>query len=535
MASRISGLHRRDAFVTGGEQNLRLWFIDKLSKKLTVQDVAVGKLRRIYTGIKINSRDEIMYVGTMSGDVVKIRLNCHHDAEVIQSEKSPILLGCFAKYIPKRPYGKECEKYKNGVRDLWILPNGNLIIGAGDGTIDLVEERNVIYKDYPSPTWPQFKSLKKTKVDGVISTIQLIRNNIILIGTESSEIYSIQLSTFELKLLKTCHTSAVYDIAFPYNFSVVFATASHQTIRIWSTTKMQELLRIMVPNFTAAAVIFSRDGKSIISGWNDGIIRAFTPLTGKLIYSIANAHNKGCSALSISSNGRILVSGGCEGQIRIWKIESHIQSLIGVLKEHVGPIATVDFNNFDNEIVSSSTDGTCIIWDINRLSRKHVLFANTQFTCARYYPNGVQILTSGSDRRVSYWEVYDGCMARNVEASMKGAINCIDINKTGEMFLSVGHDQIVKLWKYQEGISVGAGYGHAGVITSGKYSPCGKFLVTGSSDGAVFIWKVPKEFYFKEQKIADEPKLTGKKRSSKIDDENISEFGDCVQMSNCYL
>lgn len=127
---------------------------------------------------------------------------------------------------------------------------------------------------------------------------------------------------------------------------------------------MQELLRIMVPNFSAAAVLFSPDGKTIISAWNDGVIRGFTPLTGKLIYSIPNAHNKGCSALTISSNGRVLVSGGCEGQVRVWKIESHKQSLIGVLKEHVGPVTSVHFNRFDSEVVSSSTDGTCIIWDV---------------------------------------------------------------------------------------------------------------------------------------------------------------------------
>lgn len=77
------------------------------------------------------------------------------------------------------------------------------------------------------------------------------------------------------------------------NFSSVFATASYQSVRVWSLMKKQELLRIVVPNFSAAAVVFSHDGQSIITAWNDGIIRAFTPLTGKLIYAISNAHNKG--------------------------------------------------------------------------------------------------------------------------------------------------------------------------------------------------------------------------------------------------
>lgn len=124
-----------------------------------VQDVLVGKIRREYTGMDVNARDEIMYAGTMSGDIVKIRLNCHNDPEVIEREKNPVLLGCFGRHNPKKQLGKDCEKYNNGVRALLILPNGNLIIGAGDGTIEMVEERNMKFKDYPLPTWPQLKKV----------------------------------------------------------------------------------------------------------------------------------------------------------------------------------------------------------------------------------------------------------------------------------------------------------------------------------------------------------------------------------------
>lgn len=145
---------------------------------------------------------------------------------------------------------------------------------------------------------------------------------------------------------------------------MAFATASYQSVRVWSLTKKQELLRIVVPNFSAAAVVFSQDGQSILTAWNDGVIRSFTPLTGKLKFAICNAHSNGCSALAISSCDRFLVSGGCEGQIRIWRINAVQQKLISVLKEHTAPIASLQFNRFDREIVSSSSDGTCIIWDV---------------------------------------------------------------------------------------------------------------------------------------------------------------------------
>ncbi|XP_058832264.1 cilia- and flagella-associated protein 52-like [Topomyia yanbarensis] len=527
-ATKVCALNKRwTTFVSGGDQNLRVWNIDPEKKRLNVLDVAVGKLRREFTGMRITDNDDILYVGTMSGDVVKIGLNVSCSP---MQDKIPILLGCFGKHNARKPVGKDCEKYHYGVRDLLILRDGKLIIGAGDGTIDMVQERNVNFKNYNSPTWPQLTSLQSTKVGGVITSLQIVNNCTLLIGTNGCEIYSLELNNLcsSLRLLKTCHTNAVYDIAFPYNFSLVFATSSHESIRIWSTSRMQELLRIVVPNFASSSIVFARDGKSIISAWNDGVIRAFTPLTGKLIYAIPNAHNKGCSSLAVTSNGKILVSGGIEGQVRVWKIEPFVQSMIGVLKEHYGPIESVHINNFDTEVVSASRDGSCVIWDLIRLTRKHVIFAHTQFIAAQYYPTGVQILTAGSDKLIGYWEAFDGSLVREVEGSKSGPINAIDMNMTGEHFVSAGTDQIVRLWDYQLGEEVAVGIGHASAITSARYSPNGKFLVTGSTDGGIFVWTVPEQYQIKMSPTGQcmdvTDSITKKQLRAKKSNENVRQL-----------
>lgn len=40
------------------------------------------------------------------------------------------------------------------------------------------------------------------------------------------------------------------------------------------------------------------------------------------------------------------------------------QTLLAVLKEHKGPVSSIDISHTDKEAVTASTDGTCIIWDI---------------------------------------------------------------------------------------------------------------------------------------------------------------------------
>ena len=71
--------------------------------------------------------------------------------------------------------------------------------------------------------------------------------------------------------------------------------------------------------------------------------------------------------------------------------------------------------------------------------------------CVQYYPTGVQVLTGGSDRKIAYWEILDGSLVRELEGSKSGAINWLDISHDGDVFVTGGNDQVVKLWKYCEG------------------------------------------------------------------------------------
>lgn len=108
----------------------------------------------------ISADDTILYAGSTSGDIVKINLNCPNAHEINQLNRVPVLIGCYGRHNAKKPYGKDCEKYSNGVRQLLFLrKEKEILIGAGDGLVELVEERNVRLKDYPSPTWPLFKSV----------------------------------------------------------------------------------------------------------------------------------------------------------------------------------------------------------------------------------------------------------------------------------------------------------------------------------------------------------------------------------------
>ena len=105
---------------------------------------------------------------------------------------------------------------------------------------------------------------------------------------------------------------------------------------MWNAQTAQELLRIHVPNVECHCLQIAPDGKSIISGWSDGKVRAFFPQSGKLMWTINDAHTKAVTSLTLSPDCGRLVTGGADGQVRLWRLSTESQQMIASMKEHRG-------------------------------------------------------------------------------------------------------------------------------------------------------------------------------------------------------
>lgn len=75
-----------------------------------------------------------------------------------------------------------------------------------------------------------------------------------------------------------------------------------------------------------------QNGQSIISGWSDGKIRAFGPQSGKLLYTIHDAHQGAVTAISGTPDSSRIISGGEEGMVRMWAIHPHSQVMQASMK-----------------------------------------------------------------------------------------------------------------------------------------------------------------------------------------------------------
>ncbi|KAM6317644.1 LOW QUALITY PROTEIN: cilia- and flagella-associated protein 52 [Podargus strigoides] len=447
---------RDEIFATAGSGTIRVWELDIAGGKIQPTDCQTGHLRRVATCLKM-ADDDYLYVGTSSGDVVRVNTN------------NKLMSDC-------RP---QKQKFSLGVTALLLLKTGDLIVGTGEGSVALCKGSN-------------YKVMKKIQVQGAVTSLTCSnQGHQFFVGTNECQIYRVNSPEFKEELIAACHSEAVNDVAFAVGSSDLFATCSVNDIRVWHTPVSTELRRFTHRNVTCLAIEVTKDATSIISVWNDGAIRALTPETGDLMYVIEHAHSSGVTALAATNDCKRIISGGREGEVRVWKIGEKACKLVEVLKGHKRDVTCIKIKKNDQECVTASLDGMCITWDLVRLTRKQMFLAHTSFKCVCYHPEEYQIITGGTDRKVGYWEVFDGSSVREVEGSAAGSINGMDITSDGACFVTGGDDGLVRLWDYNKGAVTYIGVGHSGSITRVKICPGKKYIVSASADGAILIWNLP--------------------------------------------
>ena len=148
-------------FITAGENHLRMWSILRDKRKLVNHDINMGKQQRKFVCGQVDVNDEYAYFGTTTGDLVKVVLKCCDPDNVTAVGEYARMIGSYGVHDIRKPLGKDCIRYVNGIQAISLVGKGLLVIGSGDGTLELVEERTDVdartFKNYPNPTWPMLR------------------------------------------------------------------------------------------------------------------------------------------------------------------------------------------------------------------------------------------------------------------------------------------------------------------------------------------------------------------------------------------
>lgn len=468
---------RSDRFVTCGNYHFRVWQVCFLTPKIQAVDANIGSMRRVMQCLSISHDDTFGFAGSKTGEVLKFRI----DRDDIKPLNEP---------YNQRPslQGYNKDRFSKGVKSVVCITNPltgntNVIAGAGDGVLQLLNPKLQLIQSH------------KSKLSGAVTSISLSSNSEKFIaGTELSQWYRVKIDDFDPKLQETCHYGEIYDVKFPRDCSKLFVTASEEEIRVWNAQEKQELMRIRMPNLSCHAIDITISGSNIISAWSDGKIRSFYPESGKVSFTIQDAHSEEVTSLAnCNDNDQLgswrLVSGGKDGRVRVWKITKSHQVMIHNMKEHNGAVNAVCCNKEGTRVISAASDGSCIVWDLVKGVRIHALFDATVFQDILYHPEECQYLSCSTNFKISYWDAFDASEIRSIKGG-DAELVCLGIQPQGNFFVSGGADKAIRLWHYDDGICIAVGKGHSGQVNSVAISPDQSRLVSVGSEGGIFVWRL---------------------------------------------
>jgi len=501
--------------VTAGNQTLRFSKITPNNSHVSYEDAKCSSLKKSISAIQFSSDGKILYCGTDSGEIaIFSTVDANLQSIISKLDKNQTLgpISCL-NIVDFR--NKKCMliAQTDGVCQLVSLPK------ADDKSLKRAADRFFLFD-----THAQYI----TQIDQNHALILSRNSNLYLANFESK--------TAELAIVQDGIEGKISGIEFPNSTEELFITCGDFGISIFYAPTMRVKTKIHLRNRKCNVCKLTSDGSMLISGWCDGVMRAFTPETGKLWFELPNAHRSSITAFDLSKNSNLAASGSESGEIRIWDISKSISNPILPKLEHSmtahrAAISSIELRETISRLLTSSADGTCTIWDINNYSALKVMFTNAMFQCALYEPLSFSQLISGtSDGKLSFWSAQSGTCIREIkmanatrnetvsnqkntqiesdDASKQDlAVNQIKFlpqdselmsNQENEIekyfaeqkFVAGGADRTLKLCYYDDASVIDESCTHSDIITSLAVSKNGKYAASGAQDGSIYLFKL---------------------------------------------
>ncbi len=270
----------------------------------------------------------------------------------------------------------------------------------------------------------------------------------------------------------------ISSIAFSADGARLAVALDRRALRVMAADGTGDRLAFDLPT-PLDALTFCRASGALILLDRDGRARVLDR-GGTELRLLSGRHTHG--RLHCLPDGRRFITGGFEGDVRLWDLEGGAGPVLGSHDDWVTSIAS---SPDGQRVATGGGDDTVRIFSLGggptRVLRGH----RDMIRALVFSRDGQRLASVGFDSAVRVWDVGSGELLREHRAPRPGATRLELTADGGQLVASSSHE--ARVWSFDAPASLTL-RGHEGPICSLDWSPDGSQLASTSRDRTVRVW-----------------------------------------------
>ncbi|MXV83024.1 hypothetical protein F4X88_21740 [Candidatus Poribacteria bacterium] len=219
-------------------------------------------------------------------------------------------------------------------------------------------------------------------------------------------------------------------------------------------------------------------------------------------------------------------------RIGIWLYELPTMSPIGLWDTERGLVSSVAFSPDGRFLAAGNWDGDIKIWDVQDIKAWKQISGfkfDSQVSQVIFSPNQQYLAVSGKNRVVHIWHLETGTKTLRFgrETEKKPGtflpMNPLCLSSDNKLLAYASPDNTILIWSMEDKERISCFTEQTSSVYALSFSPCGRFIASGSRDGLLNVWDVAKgtrtiESNYGKSKIYPSYSLDGTLHAAEIRD-----------------